>query len=91
MSNNIFNYLSSSFLKKKSTYGDLMSNDSQEKKINNILNNKEYKEFNEYKAMNKERLYNNCGNNDQSSTYFIQSFDKPKRIISGIGEVQQMM
>jgi hypothetical protein len=68
-------------------YGDFFENKSQDDKLKNVLNDKEYSEYEEHITSLKNRLSGNQTNQNQDIN---NNQNKEKRIISGIGEVQQI-
>jgi len=68
------------------TYGDILEEKSQENQIRSITNEKEFSEYQEYISGNKQRLLNEC----EITTNIETKPSQKKKIISGVGEVQQI-
>ena len=83
-----FSILKSYNKKNVSTYADLLGETTQEERLKRDLTDKELEDYMIIKESNKQRLYIISGNNKPTD----YRTDQPKqKIISGIGQVQQMM
>ena len=73
----------------QTNYGDLITESSKDDRLKRNMTAEEITYFDEIKKNNRERIYENCGNNINND----YRFDKPKEnmMISGIGKVTQMM
>lgn len=73
----------------QTNYGDLITESSKEDRLKRNMTADEIAYFDEIKKNNRERIYENCGNNIHND----YNIDKPKEniMISGIGQVTQMM
>ena len=70
-------------------YGDLITESSKDDRLKRTMTSNEISYFDDIKKNNRERIYENCGNNINSD----YKFENPKDnlYISGIGKVSQIM
>lgn len=70
-------------------YGDLITESSKDERLKRNMTSDEITYFDSIKKNNRDRIYENCGNNIDND----YKFEKPREnmIISGIGTVSQIM